>query len=316
MRKNRVLLALMIGSLVLAGCITIQYPASAPTATAAPVNITNLLAATQTPQVIYITATAQANVIVVTSTPEPATATPTEAPASLTLTSVVDNGSGSITVYWQATGSFPSGYELVWSASNTAPTFPADSSTYISDPAQTSALLHVDAGRIYYVRLCRYVEGTCDLYSNVGIVGSEYPTATATPVSIALPHNPPRPPVPQATSTGVSPSITITSIKTTAAGEARITWRATGDFPDGFLVMYVEGTIAPSYGDYPYYTVSNGYARSTLVSGNYGSVYTFRVCRFTGTTCDTYSNAYQYTFIGVTPTSVHVPPNNPPRPPR
>jgi hypothetical protein len=315
MTGRRILFVSMGCLLVLAGCITIQYPAGSPTATAPVATIPGTETSTSEPQIIYITATPQTNVIVVTSTPEPATATvpATEVPVSLTLTSVIDNGSGLATIYWDSSGSFPAGYELVWSATNTQPTFPTDTSTYISNSSQRSAQIQGEIGRIYYIRLCRYVNGACDLYSNVGIVGTAYPTMTATPVLYPFPNIPPNPPAPRTTATTGSPYITITSVKSTGAGAARIYWRASGDFPKGFLILYVEGTIAPSYGDYSYYSISDGSIRSAVISGNFGGTYTFRICRYTGTSCDTYSNAYEYTFSGITPTSTGRPPN--PRPP-
>lgn len=60
------------------------------------------------------------------------------------------------------------GFKLVWNKTG-APTFDQDSSQYISDPSERQTSLSkagLIAGSTYYVRVCRYVAGSCDTYSN------------------------------------------------------------------------------------------------------------------------------------------------------
>jgi hypothetical protein len=281
--------------LFLAGCVTVQYPTvTQPTAVALDPT------ATQTAQ----------QVIYVTATPDPITATAasTQVPASITITGLVDNGSGLASIYWETSGDFPAGFELVWSDVDVNPTFPGDPSMYISNPNKRSAQIQGELGKIYYVRLCRYVSNSCDAYSPVGIIGFVAPSATPTltPTATAtpkfLPMMPPLYKTPVTSTYSSEPYIYISSIKSTGAGAALIYWTAYGDFPNGFLILYSEGTTVPSYGDYSSYKISDGSDRSATVIGGFGSTYTFVICRWTGTTCDTYSNAYEYTFAAVTPT--------------
>ena len=109
--------------------------------------------------VIYITATpAHTTYIVVTSTTDSAkveaAATSTQEVAStITISSATDEGNGVVAVNWSAVGSFPNGYQVVWSATNQQPTFPLDSSTYVSDAKANSVQFQGQTGTVYYVRV-------------------------------------------------------------------------------------------------------------------------------------------------------------------
>jgi len=86
---------------------------------------------------------------------------------SLSLNSVSASGGDSATASWTATGSFPMGYKLVWSDTNSSPVYPGDNYNYISDPGTTSASLSgLSSGVTYYVRVCQYTGGGCTNYSN------------------------------------------------------------------------------------------------------------------------------------------------------
>jgi hypothetical protein len=297
---RKIVIIFVVGlMLTLTGCITVQYPEAAA-ATAEPVII---VATSDGTQVQYITAT-----------PEPATATPTatEKPVSITITNVINNGEGQATVFWESSGDFPNGFMMVWSDTNTAPTFPEDTSTYINDPDKRSAQLQGELGKIYYIRVCRYVDNACDVYSNIGIVGMMTPTAETTGTSAVAatstkwwtqltPSYTKTATRTTTPSTASAPYIKITSIQATGPGAAKIYWRAFGDFDNGFLVLYAEGTTVPTYGDYRAYTIEEGYVRSATVTGGFGAKYTFVVCRWAGNYCDFYSAPYTYTFTGITP---------------
>jgi hypothetical protein len=299
---KRLLIVLTLCMLILTGCITLQYPGTGGDTSGEVIVVTATpLPQSQEQQVIYITAT-----------PDTAAtnAAATSAATTIKITSIVDNGNGLATVYWESTGDFPVGFELVWSDSHQTPTFPEDPSVYIGDPSKRSAQIQGDIKKTYYVRICRYVSNSCDIYSDVGVIKFAKPTATVTrtmaPTNTSA-YMPP-PPVYYPTSTPYSgaPYIKITSITYAGSGSANITWTAYGSFPKGFLILYAIGTTVPTYGDFSYFKVANGTTRSYTVSGTNGKTYTFVICRWTGTSCDLNSNAYVYKFTSATPTRTPV----------
>jgi hypothetical protein len=285
---KRILILILAGMLLLSGCIT-KSPG------------TTVLVVTATPSVVQ-----EQQVVYITATPNTAAtnAVATAAGTSLKITNIVDNGGGLATIYWESVGDFPVGFELVWSDSNQSPSFPTDPSMYIGDPNKRSAQIQGDATKTYYVRICRYVNNSCDVYSNTGTISFTKPTATAavpTATSALLPPPPIYYP-PTATPYSGPPFIKISSITYAGSATATVTWQAYGSFPEGFLILYVKGTAVPTYGDYQYYSVPSGSKRSFTVYGTNDSTYTFVVCRWTGTTCDMNSPAVRYTFIQKSPT--------------
>jgi hypothetical protein len=296
----------IVSIIFLAGCIQIVPPATATQAAAAQVQVS-----TELPDVIYVTATPDSpQVIIVTATPGPtdtatslptATATPTADPTPrLKMADTRDQGDGTIYVSWNADGDFSSGFQVLWSVSNQSPTFPADSSTYVSDPVTRSITFRADAGRTYYVRVCRYVNGSCDVYSDVKTVTMAGSVQNPQPLNrppFNNNNNSPSYTYPTATAGTVSPYITITGMRSTGNGAAVLYWQAYGEFDSGFKILYSTASSQPTYGDYSYYSAS-GSSRSVAVSGTAGSTYYFRICRFTGSSCDTYSNVYSFTFQG------------------
>jgi hypothetical protein len=294
---KRVLIALLAGMLILTGCITLQSPGTGGD------NSQTVLVVTATP----LPATQQQQVIYITATPDTAAtnAAATVAGSSIAITGVVDNGGGKATIYWESVGDFPVGFELVWSDSNKTPTFPNDPSMYISDPNKRSAQIQGDISKKYYVRICRYVNNSCDIYSNVGVIKFAQPTPTKTQTAYptaTMVYYPPPPVYPTATPYSGAPYIKITSITYAGSGAATIHWQAYGSFPNGFRILYTVGTSVPKYGDALLYKVTSGSARSYTVYGTNGKTYTFVVCRWTGTSCDLNSPAYVYKFTAATPT--------------
>ena len=299
---------------LLAGCFQI-VPSDVTSVAAEKANPTN----TPEPQIVYVTATPnEPIVIVVTNTPEPATATP-QVVDSITITNLVDNGGGQATIGWNATGSFPSGFEIVWSDVNQIPTFLSDTSSYVTDSNARSAVINAQAGKIYFIRVCRYVDNSCDLYSNVAYFAMNNPTVTpftptSTPNISYVWSTSSITRTPTSTTTAATPSIFITSIRSAGNGAATIYWRAYGSFSDGFKILYSKDASQPTYGDYSLYSIDDGDTRSASVSGDFGTKYYFRICRYTGSSCDSYSNTYSYTFSGppLTPSgTLEFPPRKP-----
>jgi hypothetical protein len=286
-------------------------------------------AATAIPDIVYVTATPeqpQVLVIVVTATPEPVTATATSTAVPnphITMANSYDQGNGIIYVSWNADGGdFSNGFQVVWSDNNQSPVYPTDSSTYVSDSNARTVTFNAVAGRTYYIRVCRYTNGTCDLYSDVKSVSMSssssisrfannppyanqntypngYPNTYPNGYPNAYPNTYPNGYpnfYPTSTQWTSSPTITITGIRGTGYGAAVIYWQAYGDFENGFKILYSTASSQPTYGDYSAYSVDSGSARSASVSGNSDTTYYFRICRYTGSSCDTYSNVYKFTF--------------------
>lgn len=103
-----------------------------------------------------------------TETPVPVVVepTPTATPdAAITITSVEQTGEGRAIVNWDAYGSYPSGYALVWTNEQRRPVYPDDSSSYAGDPSARSAMMSGEPGYVYVVRVCRVNVTGCDIYS-------------------------------------------------------------------------------------------------------------------------------------------------------
>ena len=325
-RKFYVLLNVLLLASILSGCGLLGTKTS--TSGAAEV----------TPQIVVVTATpgAEEKIVVVTATPEPTTPTPefiiitatpentTEATATTAASSSSSSSSTTPTismantymqdarnmyVSWNADGDMEKGFQVVWSYTNSAPTFPGDSSTYVSDINSRVATIQVEPGHDYYIRVCRFNSSSqCDLYSNTLTVNSGKAVPTAVyyqPPSGWVPQQPPYHPsngTATATATSTSSSYTeaatinLYAIRSTVSGTAVVHWSATGTFPYGFIVLYSSASSYPTYGDYPYYTVSSSTARSATVSGGVGTTFYYRVCRLTSSAADSCSNVRSFKY--------------------
>ncbi len=308
---KRLLISILIASFLLAGCNL--FP-KAPTV--APV-VTQIVppAATQTPIIIIVTATPAEPGQAATETPLPAAATSTPAAGeSITITKAEDLGAGKARITWEALGNFPAGFEVVWSETNTSPAYPNDTSNYLSDPAVRTVEIVGQAGHTYHLRICRYVNNSCDLYSNVAQIAFSGPTATpivfyptspyATSTSIPwLPgYNPSGTPVP------ADAGMKIYRVVKTDNGKATVYFQAYGSFPNGMKLIYTTANRMPTYGMYSDITVA-ATSRSVPITGDIGKTYFLRLCRFTGKTCDIYSPTFEFMFteMETTPTSTTSP---------
>jgi hypothetical protein len=295
---KRLIITILIAGLLLAGCNL--FP-KAPTAT--PV-VTQIVppAETQTPIIIIVTATPETPGQVATNTALPAAATNTPATGeSITITKAEDLGGGKANITWEVVGSFPAGFEVVWSETNINPTFPKDSSTYISAPNTRTVQIVGQAGHTYYLRVCRYVNNTCDLYSNVAQIAFTGPTATPivfyptspyptkTAVTWLPGYNPWGTPVP------ADAGMKIYRVVKTANGKATVYFQAYGNFPYGMKLIYTTANRMPTYGMYSDISVPAG-NRSVPITGELGQTYFLRLCRCTGKTCDIYSPTFEFMF--------------------
>ena len=306
MKKILILVSVLICTALLVGC---SSTAANPTAAVVPAT---LAADTSTPNVIVVTATPEVNQVATveaTATLAPTLApTQTAVPATITITSVTDEGQGRILVKWDTVGDFPAGFQVVWSSTNQTPAFPTDNSTFISDPNARTAEFSGTLNTLYFVRVCRYANNACDVYSNQGYVALFAPTALPTRIvsastasskpTSAVTSTPAVASTSTLTSTPVSPKIRIYRMRAAGYGTADIFWTAKGEFKDGFLILYAKNTNSLVYGEARSIRVTDGSYRVATVTGDYFQTYYFKICRYTGTNCDSASNIYAFTFTG------------------
>ena len=132
------------------------------------------------------------------------------------------------------------------------------------------------------------------LPTNTAVAATSAATAkpTAVPSSYDAAGNP----------ISASGTITITSIKNNNSGKAQITWTATGSHNNGFWIYYSESYKYPYYGGYPEFMISDGTTRVAYLDGTAGTTYYYRICAYTGSGCEYYSNPVSYTFPSATAT--------------
>lgn len=282
MRKNLMVISIALLIALLTGCVP---AASTPTVTS--------VAATQTPAFIVVTATPDQNQVPAATLEPTVAATATPAPAnSINITSVTADGKGQVQVNWEATGEFPAGFEVAYSSTNQTPAIDTDSVARVDDPTARSAVFKGNLNTLYYVRVCRYLNSACTLYSNVGIVAVFPPTAQPTkPVVYATSSTP------RSTAVPPTPKITIYLEKPAGAGAVALYWTATGStFDNGFLILYGTDPSQLVYGEGRAVAVPDGKYRVFTMTGGFKETYYFKICRFTGTNCDYPSNVVAFTF--------------------
>jgi hypothetical protein len=96
-------------------------------------------------------------------------------------------------------------------------------------------------------------------------------------------------------------SLRITNIED-KSGRAMISWTATGTNSNGFWIYYSTSFQNPYYGGYAMFKIPDGTARSAYLDGDAGVTYYYRICHYTGSGCDYYSNSITYTYPGATAT--------------
>jgi hypothetical protein len=204
---------------------------------------------------------------------------PTPVGGLINIISISHTSPGKALIKWNAEGSFPLGFEVVWSDSNPDPVFPDDNNIYLNDSGARSAEVSGTEGKTTYFRICRYTGTGCDVYSQ---------NVVFTFGNLTNPVNPP-----------VNGQISILGIQNNENGKAVITWNASGSFPNGFIVVWSDTNTNPVFPGSDNVYLSDPGARSAQVFGIPGKTYNFRVCRNTGTSCDIYSSSYKFTFTGV-----------------
>lgn len=203
-------------------------------------------------------------------TPPPATPVPTATPdlAVITITGITDYVPGQVRVNWDATGTFPTGFKVLFSKTNPLPTL-ADSYVVVSDGSLRTALVAVEPGQLVYCRVCKYYGGNCVVYSPA----MSFTAAAAT----------------------VETDFTLTS-GSTVAGSVELNWTITSDSPNGYKILWDNATPVPDNaykGDVSDPTIHT----FTDAAMQLGTVYA-KICRWSGFWCLSYSNTLS---IAVTP---------------
>lgn len=231
----------------------------------------------------------------------------TSQPASIVITSITEKAAGQALINWEVQGEFPSGFKVVWTEVQGLPTFPENSSVAASSPNARSAQITITPGTIYYVRVCRYLYGACDVYSDLGIFafmpGTPTPNLSANATGTAAAKT--KTPIAGLLKTATPDSgLLITLMKGGTDGKAYMSWTAKTPDTYGFKIVYSKTNSTPTYGTDSYFFISDPKARSAYVDGLSATKYYYRVCRLTSTgTCGAYSPTYTFTFPTVnTPT--------------
>lgn len=217
--------------------------------------------------------------VTLAAAPAPTKTTAPAPTASLSIIDIDDVSSGKAIFYWDAVGSFPQGFKIVWSATNNYPVYPGDTWLYISDPSARSTYVTGTPGQKYYYRICQYLDGACQFYSDTRaftFAGSAQPPAPVT-------------------------SISITSMTDKTTGQAKIFWSVVGYSQYGFKIAYSQTNPNPVYPGDSFYYLSSPSATSAVVEGTPGQTYYYRVCEYTGGGCGVYSNTYTFTFAAPPP---------------
>ena len=247
-----------------------------------------------------------------TNTPEVQvgeTPTNTPFPGSIVITGVVEKSQNTALVTWDVTGDFPSGFKIVWTDQQGIPTFPESNSISALSPTARSAIINVTPGTVYYLRVCRFLYDTCDIYSDLNIFAFLPPTATidldplrtataaamkktATAAAAASSGS--------STSTGTAiatdSNLYITLIKDGVDGKAYMSWTDKVGSSLGYRIVYSKTASTPTYGSAYTYSINDSKIRSAYIYGDSNTKYYYRICRRTTTGCSAYSATYTFTY--------------------
>jgi hypothetical protein len=224
--------------------------------------------------------------------------TKTALPGSIKILSITQRSPGVAMVKWDVTGDFPSGFKVVFSDTQNQPTYPENTYASVYNSTARSAVINYVPDRIYYVRVCRFLYNSCDVYSDLGIFAFAPPTKTPRPTRT------PSVIIVNGTEVVYDPSLVITKMKTAGSGKAYIEWSDGGSQSKGYRIAYSHTSPLPSVDSDPYFSISDPKARSAYVDGDNGNGYYYRICRYNGSKCTSYSKPYLFNFPGSTSSDV------------
>lgn len=230
-----------------------------------------------------------------TNTPENQKPTKTAIPGSIKITSITQKSPGIAIVKWETTGDFPSGFKIVFSEQQSPPTYPENTYASVYSSTARAGVISYSPDRIYYVRVCRFMVDACDIYSDLGIFAFAPPTKTPRPTRT------PSVIIVNGVEVPFDPSLVITQVKGGADGKAYFEWKDSSTTAKSYKIVYSTSVAAPAYPTDPYFSISDPKVRSAFVDGTSGTKYIYRICRFNGTVCTSYSAPYTFTFPGNIP---------------
>lgn len=115
--------------------------------------------------------------VVASTKPEPKPITPVPTPSGNVVITSISGMPGAFKAIWSFGGEPANGFKIVYSKTDSTPTYGEDSYNYISDTGTRQAVTGGLEAGTYYVRVCRYVSGGCDFYSatkTVVVTAKEY----------------------------------------------------------------------------------------------------------------------------------------------
>ena len=209
---------------------------------------------------------------------------------NIAIKTITEKSPGVALITWEATGNFPSGFQIVWTDQQKQPVYPEDNSISALSSTARSAVVNYTADTIYYVRVCGFMADKCEVYSDLGIFAFAPPTPTPT-ITKTVPAI-----VVNGTSIPYDPSLKITLMKGGESGKAYMEWSDKHPTSLGYKIVYSTTNQTPVYGTDSVFYVSDSKARSAYVDGSSSTTYYYRICRYTSSGCSSYSAAYTYTF--------------------
>ncbi|PKO01161.1 MAG: hypothetical protein CVU42_01570 [Chloroflexi bacterium HGW-Chloroflexi-4] len=224
-------------------------------------------------------------------------ATKTIMPGEIRITGITKKSAGVAQINWETSGEFPYGYKIVYTDQQTYPTYPENTFTSIYNSNAKAGVISYVPDRIYYVRVCRVLVDSCDLYSDLGIFAFAPPTATPKPTKT------PSKVVVGGTTVPYDSTLTIDIIKSASTGKAYFAWTDKSSSSKGYKIVYSSSSQIPTYGKDPYFYIADSATRSAYVDGNSNTKYYYRICRFDGSKCTAYSAVYAFTFPSYSITS-------------
>ncbi|TAK05081.1 hypothetical protein EPO33_03785 [Patescibacteria group bacterium] len=192
---------------------------------------------------------------------------PKPAPAPVTGITLSGTLSGTTAkLSWKVNGvDVSEGFKVVY-AKQSGPTYPGSSASFQGSEVRSAAIGNLPAGNTVYFRVCAYHGGGCSTYSNE--------------VKLVVPAAEPKP---------VSGDVPLSLSGIVSGTTASVKWTATGDVSGGFKLVWNK-TGSPVYpGDNATYI--DGGTRASSIKGLPENTAVFiRICRYTGSGCDVYSN--------------------------
>ena len=193
----------------------------------------------------------------------PYTPTATKDAATILIATIKDTSVGNAEITWGASGSFPEGFRVLYSATSDKPKL-SDEVVIVPDGAARSATVSGTPGVKYYFRICKYAAGACTIFS---------PVASFTFADIPE-----------------EPGFTLSNDPAMIdPGSVRLTWSTLSPAPAGLKVLWEAAPDTPLYPGSVRDSI-DGAATEYLATGlTPGTSYAFRLCKFDGSICTAYS---------------------------